>query len=112
MTIHEDVEAVVATLGLPYAAVKYTTASNEDLPAAFLTYIEVTSWPGQHADNAETERLHRVQINYYNRSGLAGMPGISAAMTAAGFMRGPERDIAYNQVTGHFGRALEFTRGG
>lgn len=112
MTIHDDVAAVLATLGLPYAAVQYVPASGAQIPAAFLTYIEVTSWPGQHADNTETERRHRVQINYYNRSGLAGMPDISAAMTAAGFMRGPERDLAFNQVTGHYGRALEFTRGG
>jgi hypothetical protein len=53
-------------------------------------------------------RCWRVQISYYNRSGLAGMPDIDGAMTSAGFERGGVRELPYNQQTRHFGLALEF----
>ena len=107
-TIWARVNSALAGLSLPMAAGYYTVATGAELPEEFLVYFEVSGIQQQVADDAETSRQHHVQISYFNRAGLAGMPAIASAMVAAGFTRGPERDLPYETETRHFGHALEF----
>lgn len=92
----------------PYALGEYKTASGADLPDTFLVYSLVSGTPEQHADNAETHRTFRIQVSIYSRSGLASLPDVDTAMLAAGFERGPERQLAYNKETRHFGLAKDY----
>lgn len=107
-TIWERTNTALAGLSLPMAANIYLAATAAALPDAFIVYSLVSSPPEQHADDAEKLRSYRMQVSYYSRSGLATMPAIHTAMTAAGFTRGPMRELPYNQDTRHFGAALEF----
>ena len=95
-------------LSLAKAASFYQAASGADLPDEFLVYFLISSLPELHADDDEAMRSWRMQISYYNRAGLATLPGIDAAMTAAGFTRGPQHELPYNTQTRHFGLALEY----
>jgi hypothetical protein len=108
MTIWERVEDALDGLGLPVAAGVMLQASGESLPDAYLVYFLIADPPAQHADDAETLRNHHVQVSAYSRSGLSTLPDIAGAMVAAGFTRGPRRELPYNQSTRHFGLALEF----
>lgn len=107
-SIWETISSALTSLSIPMAPGKYITASGVDLPDEFIVYTLVSSPPEQHADNVETMRSYLVQISYFNRDGLAEMPDIRTAMKSAGFMRGAERDLPYDEVTRHFGLALEF----
>ena len=107
-TIWERVNAALSGLAKPMAAGYYAVATNAELPDEYLVYLEVSAFQQQAADDEETSRLHHVQISYFNRAGLAGMPAIAAALVAAGFTRGPERDLPYEPDTRHFSHALEF----
>ena len=108
MTIWERTLAALTPLGLPMAANVYIAATGNALPDTYLVYFLVSSPPEQHADDAETLRSYNMQVSYYARAGLAGMPNIDGAMTAAGFARGPQTELPYNQLTRHFGLALEY----
>ncbi len=108
MTIWEQVEAALAPLGLPMQAVVYNVANEADRPDQYLVYLVVDAPPVQHADNLERHRLYQVQVSYYDRDGLAGMPDIPAAMVAAGFTAGSHRGLPYSQQTRHYGYALDF----
>lgn len=108
MSIWEIVEEALDDLSAPMAANVYLTESGGELPDLYLVYSLVSSPPEQHADNAETLRSYRMQVNAYSRAGLTDLPDVDGAMTAAGFARGPMREIPYNQVTRHFGLALEY----
>jgi len=108
VTIWELIEDALEGLNLPMAENYFITETGEELPNEYMAYFLITSLPEQHADDQEKSRNYHVQINYYNRDGLAGMPDISDAMTTAGFTCGPTRELSYNQETRHFGLALEF----
>lgn len=108
MTIWERTAAALASLGVPVAAGVYLSATPAALPDLYLVYFLVSSPPEQHADDVETLRSYRMQVSAYIRTGLAGLPDIDSAMTAAGFTRGPQTEIPYNQLTRHFGLALEY----
>lgn len=107
-TIWEKVEDALDSLSTPFKADVYLPEAGGALPNAFMTYSLVSSVPLQHANGAETERMYRVQVSYYSKSGLLSMPDINGVMVTAGFMAGPKTSIAYNQQTGHYGLALEF----
>lgn len=109
-TIFERTADALDTLSpaIPYALGQYLTASNADLPDTFIVYTEVDAVPQQHADNAETHRTYRIQISIYSRSGLAALPDVDSALTAAGFNRGPERQLPYDKETRHFGLAKDY----
>ena len=107
-TIWERVTTALAGLSQPKAASAYLAATGAELPDEYLVYFLIAGVPQQHADDAEVSRLQHVQVSYFNRAGLAGMPAIAGAMTAAGFTRGPETELPYNPDTRHFGLALEF----
>lgn len=108
MTIWERVKTALTGLGLPMAANNYLAESGDALPDVFLVYFLVSSPPEQSADDAETLRSYRMQVSAYSRSGLAGLPNIDGAMVAAGFGRGPQHELPFNQLTGHYGLALEY----
>ena len=108
MTIWERVLSTLTSLGLPLAANAMIVASESERPDAYIVYFVVTDAAVQHADNLETHRSTTVQVTYYDRAGLAGMPDINGAMTAAGFMAGSRRELPYNQQTRHYGYALDF----
>jgi len=108
MTIWELVEDALDGLSTPMAANVYLSASTETLPDVYMVYILVSSPPEQHADNVETLRSYRMQVNIYSRAGLVDLPDVDTAMTAAGFSRGPMRELPYNAITHHFGLALEY----
>jgi hypothetical protein len=107
-TIWERVGTALAGLSQPKAASAYLAATGADLPDEFLVYFLVAAPPQSHADDVERSRLYHVQVSYYNRAGLVGMPDIAGAMTAAGFTRGPLTELPYNPDTRHFGLSLEF----
>jgi len=101
-------KAALTTLVKPFALDRYIPVSGTTLPDIFLTFILVTSVPGQHADNAETERVERVQVSIFSRTGLNGLPDVDAAMVAAGFVPGPYRQLPFDIQTGHFGLAKDY----
>ncbi len=108
MTIWERVVAALVGISQPKADNVYQVPSGQELPDTFLVYSLVSSLPEQHADDGETLRTWRVQISIYSRSGLAGLPDLDTPMRSAGFRRGPQRELPYNQLTRHFGLALEY----
>jgi hypothetical protein len=110
MTIWERVASALSVIGatVPVSAGQKMVASGVQLPDQFIVYFLVSSPAEQHADDAETLRSYRVQVSIFSRSGLAGLPDVSAAMVTAGFTRGVQRELPYNQVTAHYGLALEF----
>ncbi|MEN6522842.1 MAG: hypothetical protein ABFD14_03870 [Anaerolineaceae bacterium] len=112
MTIWERVAASLSSLQIPVSEginLQATSANPPtEKPAAFAVYSLISSPPEQFADNAETMRSYRVQVSYYSRSGLVGMPDIKTLMTTAGFMPGPITEIPYDPSDGYFGLALEY----
>lgn len=109
MTIWEQVEAALTPLGLPLAANAMILASEAARPDVYIVYFQLPSVPTLHADNKELERNHSVQVTYYDRAGLAGMPDIQGAMAAAGFKAGSQRELPYNPQTRHFGWAMDYS---
>lgn len=108
MTIWERVVAALTPLGLPLAENTLIVPSGGAWPDAYITFFQVFGVPTFHADNMETQRDKTVQISYYDRAGLAEMPDIAGAMTAAGFTAGAERELAQSTVTGHYGFSMDF----
>lgn len=106
--IFERVEDALATLSpaVAYSAKPFETTG--DLPATFIEYEQISSPPEQHADGAETERSYTVQVSIWDTTGLVTLPNVDAAMIAAGFMKGNERQLPKDQQTGHFGIAKDF----
>lgn len=107
-TIWEKVTTALAGISTPKAAGVYIPANGAELPDSFITYQVVSNPPEQHADNAETMQSYRVQVTYYDRDGLAGMPDIKGAMAAAGFMRAGGYELPYDTTTRHFGLVMDF----
>ena len=79
------------------------------IPDTYVVYDVVSAAPTQHADNAETERLFRVQVSIYCRDGYSAMPNVDGAMLAAGFSRGDWRQLPRDESTGHFALAKDYT---
>lgn len=108
MTIWERIVSALTGLGKTMAANVLIVASEANRPDEYLVYTMITSPAELFADNVEKGRSWTVQISYYNRAGLTGMPNISGAMAAAGFIPSAQREVPYNQQTRHFGYALDF----
>lgn len=108
MTIWERIQAALTPLATPMAASRYLTATPDNLPDLYLVYFLITGVPSQHMDDRETLRSKHVQVSVFSRSGLAELPDVTGAMTAAGFAAGPDTELPFNQQTRHFGLALEF----
>ena len=109
MTIFEIVTTALNTLTpVPFALDTFLTATGADLPDTFITYLDVSDVAAQHADDQETERTYRIQVSIFSRSGLVSLPDVDGAMLAAGFQKGPARQLPYNAETRHFGIAKDF----
>lgn len=108
-TIYEDTKTALATLvGIPCAQDAYLTASNAALPDVYLVYTVIDGTPLQHAEDTERLRVYQVQISIYSRAGLVSLPNVDGAMTAAGFSRGPEREIPRDMHQGHYCLAKDY----
>jgi hypothetical protein len=107
-TIFEKVYAALNGITPAVAFGQDTYLSTGELPDQYLVYSLVTSPPEQHANNAETERSYRIQVSIYSRTGLVTIPNVDAAMVAAGFIKGPWRNLPYDPDTGHFGLAKDY----
>jgi aminoglycoside phosphotransferase (APT) family kinase protein len=93
---------------VPVALGQMLIADGSDFPDTFLVYTLVSESPNQHADNAETQRSHRVQVSTYSRSGLVSVPNVDGAMLAAGFQKSTTRELPYDSMTRHFGMATDY----
>jgi hypothetical protein len=100
--------AALTSLGLPMAANTYVPETGSQIPDAYLVYFLVSSPPELAADNVEMLRSYRMQVSYYSRTGLAVLPGIKAAMVAAGFEADAMTELPFNPTTRHFGISFEF----
>jgi len=78
------------------------------LPDTFLVYTLISGVGEEHADNAETCRTYRVQVSIMKKSGHVGLPDVDTAMLAAGFTRGPERQLQKDSTTSHYGLAKDY----
>ncbi len=107
MEIWERVEAALTPLNVPMAQNIYLVAGT-DYPDQYLKYQVIVDTAENHADNVEKNILYLVQISIFDKTGLSSLPNIAGAMKTAGFTRGPQRELAYSEVTGHFGLALDF----
>jgi hypothetical protein len=112
-TIFERVTTALNTLSpaVPFALAPYEGAT---LPDTFIAFQLIDSPPEDHADNVEIARSYLVQVSIYSKTGLVSLPNVDAAMVAAGFAKGPMRQLPKDQATGHYGLAkdyvyLEFT---
>ena len=108
MDIWSVTEDALDGLGVAVAANQLIVASGAALPDAFLVYQLISDPSAQHADDGETLRSYRMQVAFYGRDGLSGMPDVDGAMRAAGFTRLGGRELAYNSETGHFGYASDY----
>lgn len=93
------------TPAVAFALAPYKAAS---LPDVYMTHQLIVSPPEQHADDGETARSYLVQVTIWSRSGLASLPNVDAAMTAAGFMKADERQLPQDDESGHYGLAKDF----
>jgi len=107
-TIWERTKSALTGLGVPMADNQYLVASEADRPDQYIVYQLISSPPEQHADNVEKSRTYRMQVTIWDREGLINLPDISGSMVAAGFCRGPFRELPYAESTRHFGLAYEF----
>jgi len=105
MTIWERVKQALSILSIPVAANTYTGAT---LPEAFAVYQLISDPAIQHADDRETMTRYRVQVTVYRRGGLADLPNVRGAMLAAGFTRGPSRELPFNRDTRHYSLAMDY----
>ncbi len=109
-TIFQRVNDALATLSpaIPFGMDTYQQTGSSALPSQYITYQLVNGVPAQHADNAETERGYRVQVNIMSTTGLAVLPDVNTVMVAAGFTKGPERPLPKNDATGHYVLAKDY----
>jgi hypothetical protein len=108
MIIYELVKAALASLSpaVPFALAPFKGTGA--LPDQYIAYQLIGSPPEQSADNAETERSYLVQVTIWSRAGLAVLPNVDAAMSAAGFQKGNQRQLPQDSKTGHYGLATDY----
>jgi len=108
-TIFERVTTALNTLSpaVPFALAPYKSTGT--LPATFIAYQMIDGSPEQSADGIETERSYLIQVSIYSTVGLVTLPNVDAAMLAAGFQKGSERQLPQDIETGHYGLAKDFT---
>lgn len=104
------VDTALGTLApVPYAWDEYLTESGAALPDTYLVVSDVTDQPAMHADNQEVLRFYRIQVSGYSRNGMAALPNTDAAMIGAGFAKSNRVKLPYNNGSGHFGLATDYT---
>jgi len=105
-TIFELVNDALGTLSpaVPFGMDVYIG----DLPNQFIVYSLISGVPEQHAEKVAKVRLYGVQVNIMDINGLTSLPNVDAAMTAAGFVKGPERSLPKDRDTSHYGLAKDY----
>lgn len=105
-TIFELVESALGTItpAVPVALAPY----KGELPDLYIVHQLIVGTPEQHADDEEKERSYTVQVSIFNRAGLVSLPDVDGAMIAAGFQKGPERQLPQDQETRHYGLARDY----
>ncbi|MBP8030079.1 MAG: hypothetical protein KAY78_02820 [Pseudomonadales bacterium] len=109
-TIFQRANDALAALSpaIPFAMDTFKQVGSAALPSQYITYQLISGVPEAHADNAETMRSYRVQVNIMSDTGLAVLPDVNAVMLAAGFTKGPERSLPKNESTGHYVLAKDY----
>jgi len=107
VTIWERVKNALTPLATPMAQNQYQV-TNGEYPDLYLVYSMVVGTPDGHADDEETERLYLMNVATYCRNGLANLPDVKGAMLAADFTASAERELAFNETTGHYGWSMDF----
>lgn len=109
-TIFQRVNDALVTLSpaIPFGMDTLLQTGNSSLPSQYITYQLISGVAEEHADNVETKRTYRVQVNIMSTSGLDVLPNVNAAMLAAGFTKGPERQLPKDDATGHYVLAKDF----
>lgn len=102
------VETAISGMGIKYAADKFKAESGDPLPDEFIVYFLVSAPPDSFADDVESQRSYKVQVNYFNRAGLGSMPDIDSAMQAQGFIKGNLIPLPVDPDSGHFGLGTEY----
>ena len=107
-TIFERVKTALGTLSpsVPFSLAPYKSTT---MPETFLAYQLIAGKPEEHADDVEIERFYLVQVSIFSRAGLVVLPDVDTVMTAAGFVKGRERQLPQDPQTGHYGLAKEYT---
>src|SRR5574340_829954 len=108
-TIYERTATALSTLtpSIPYALDVYLKSDSGELPDTYIAYSLIDGSPIQSADGNETLREYVMQISIFSRAGLASLPNVDAAMKAAGFVKGSERQLPRDAETRHFGLARD-----
>src|SRR5690242_15402678 len=78
------------------------------LPDTYLVWTLISGVGEEHADNAEISRTYRVQVSIMKKTGLVSLPDADTAMVAAGFTKGPERQLHKDSTTSHYGLAKDY----
>ena len=105
-TIFELTNTALAAISPPV-----TFAMDEligSLPDQYIVYSLISGVAEQHADNIENGRTYRVQVNILSRTGLVSLPDVDTAMLAAGFKKGPERQLPKDPTSNHYGLARDY----
>jgi hypothetical protein len=107
--IFERVKTALNTItpAVPHKVAPYKATG--ELPDQYLAYQLITGTPEQHADDEEKERSYSIQISIFSRGGLVALPDVDTAMIAAGFQKGPERQLPQDRETGHYGLAKDYS---
>lgn len=109
-TIFQRVNDALATLSpaIPFGMDTFLQVGASALPSQYITYQLIDGVPEAHADNVETMRTYRVQVNIMSDTGLAVLPDVNAVMLAAGFTKGPERPLPKDDASSHYVLAKDY----
>ena len=108
MTIWQKVKDALAGLGIKTANNRLTLKTGETWPDQYITFQVISAGPEEHVDDHETARSYLVQLNLWSRSGFESFPDVETAMLAAGFYFQAERDMDYDEKTGHYGHSKDY----
>ncbi len=108
MTIWQKVKDALAGLAIKTANNRLTLKTGETWPDQYITFQVPSAGPEKYIDDHETARSYLVQLNLWSRSGFESFPDVETAMLAAGFYFQAERDMDYNDNTGHYGQSKDF----
>ncbi|BCY18691.1 hypothetical protein hrd7_25400 [Leptolinea sp. HRD-7] len=107
MTIWERVKNALTPLAVPLAQNQYQV-ENSEYPDLYLVYSIPAAIGVEYADDEEKGRNFLVMVNAFSRSGLVSLPDVKSAMKTAGFTPSTERELAFNETTGHYGWSMDF----
>lgn len=108
-TIWEVVYDALDGLSVPVADGQLKIEDAAEYPPEYVVYFLVSAPVGNFADDGETVRNYKVQVNVFSVNGLTALPAtVDAAMIAAGFIKGNPFEIPPDGDTGHFGLGTEY----